>query len=118
MSVFLVQTRDRGLRRWIHDQHHTDFSRYANRDRVVEGFEASISADVSMFAAHIAQPTLLIGADSDPITTVEAQRTLEGLFPDARLTILEGVGHLVHYEKPAEAAREIVSFLGDGRVAE
>lgn len=117
MSVFLAQSKDPELRRWVHDQHHTYFSSYANRDTVVEGFEASISSDVSMFASRISQPTLLIGADNDPITTVAAQRTLETLFPDARLVILEGVGHLVHYEKPREAARALVDFLGDGRVA-
>lgn len=117
MSVFLVKSRDRALRRWIHDQHHTYFSRYATRDSVVEGFEASISADVSQFAARIPQPTLLIGADQDPITTVAAQEHLVALFPDARLTILTGVGHLVHYEKPAEAADAIIAFLGVGHVA-
>lgn len=116
MSVFLAQTKDPVLRRWIHDQHHTYFSRYANRDTVVEGFEASISSDVSMFASRIAQPTLLIGADNDPITSVEAQQKLETAFPDAHLTILTGVGHLVHYEKPREAAELIVEFLGAGRV--
>jgi pimeloyl-ACP methyl ester carboxylesterase len=116
MSVFLAQSKDRALRRWIHDQHHTYFSRYANRDSVVEGFEASISADVSLFAERIAVPTLLIGSDRDPITTVAAQKRLATLFPDARLVILAGVGHLVHYEKPLEAAREIVAFLGAGRV--
>lgn len=118
MSVFLAQAKHPTLRRFIHDQHHTYFSRYANRDSVVEGFEASISSDVSMFASRITQPTLLIGADNDPITTVAAQKTLQTLFPDARLTILEGVGHLVHYEKPVEAAREIVDFLGAGRVVQ
>lgn len=117
MSVFLAQSRDRSLRRWVHDQHHTYFSRYADRDSVVEGFEASISSDVSMYAASIPVPTLIVGADRDPITTVAAQRTLATLFPDARLVILEGVGHLVHYEKPLEAARAIVEFLGAGRVA-
>ncbi len=117
MSVFLAQTKDPALRRWIHDQHHTYFSRYATRDSVVEGFEASISADVSQVAARIAQPTLLIGADRDPITTVAAQEHLATMFPDARLVILEDVGHLVHYEKPAEAAAAIVDFLGVGSVA-
>lgn len=114
MSMFLAQTKDPALRRWIHDQHHTYFSRYSDRDSVVQGFEASISADVSMFAARIAVPTLLIGADNDPITTVAAQEKLVTLFPDARLVILEGVGHLVHYEKPREAAQEIVDFLQAG----
>ena len=117
MSVFLAQTKDRDLRRWIHRQHATYFSAYANRDTVVQGFEASISSDVSMFAGSIRIPTLLIGADRDPITSVADQKKLATLIPDARLTILEGVGHLVHYEKPREAARELVAFLGDGTVA-
>lgn len=111
MSVVLAQTRDPALKRWIHDQHHTYFSRYASRDSVVEGFEASISADVSQFAPGIAVPTLLVGAERDPITTVAAQQRLAALFPDARLVILEGVGHLVHYEKPREAAEAIAEFL-------
>jgi len=117
MSMFMSQTKDRTLRRWVHDQHHTYFSRYANRDVVVEGFEASISSDVSMFAESITIPTLLIGADNDPITTVAAQQELATLFPDARLEIIPGVGHLVHYEKPREAAALIVGFLGAGSLA-
>ena len=118
MSLVMVQTKDKALRRWIHDQHDTYFSRYANRDTVVEGFEASISNDVSQVAAKITVPTLLIGADHDPITSVADQRQLVTLFPDARLTILPGVGHLVHYEKPREAASAIVDFLGDGKLAQ
>ncbi len=117
MSVFLAQSKDPALRRWIHSQHHSYFSRYANRDTVVEGFEASISSDVSMFAARIDVPTLLIGADRDPITTVAAQQQLATLFPDARLEVLTGVGHLVHYEKPREAAALIIDFVGDGSLA-
>lgn len=117
MSVFLAQSKDPALRRWIHDQHHTYFSRYATRDSVVEGFEASISADVSQFAPAISMPTLLVGADRDPITTVAAQESLADLFAEARLVIIPGVGHLVHYEKPTEAATAIVDFLGVGHVS-
>ena len=117
MSIFLAQSKDPAVRRFVHDQHHTYFSRYANRDSVVQGFEASIGSDASMFAAQIAVPTLLIGADNDPITTVAAQQRLATLFPDARLEIIPGVGHLVHYEKPREAAEFIVDFLGDGSLA-
>ncbi|MEP6482257.1 MAG: alpha/beta hydrolase [Rhodoglobus sp.] len=117
MSVFLAQSKDPAIRRFVHDQHHTYFSRYANRDSVVQGFEASIGSDVSMFAGKIATPTLLIGADNDPITTIAAQQKLVTLFPDARLEIIPGVGHLVHYEKPREAAEFIVDFLGAGAVA-
>ena len=62
-------------------------------------------------------PTLLIGADRDPITSLADQERLQTLFPDARLTVLAGVGHLVHYEKPREAAELIVDFLEAGSVA-
>ncbi len=117
MSVFLAQSKDAALRRWIHDQHHTYFSRYATRDSVVEGFEASIGSDVSMFAPDITVPTLLIGADRDPITSVADQERLQTLFPEASLRIIAGVGHLVHYEKPLDAAEYLVEFLGSGRTA-
>lgn len=118
MSVVMLQTPDRELRRWIHDQHHRYFSRYATRDSVVEGFEASIGSDVSMVAHAVTQPTLLVGADRDPITTVAAQERLVTLFPHARLVIIPGVGHLVHYEKPRDAAAAIIDFLGAGRLTE
>ena len=60
-----------------------------------------------------------IGLVMTPSPATQAFKdALQGLFPDARLTILKGVGHLVHYEKPLEAAREIVGFLGAGRVVE
>lgn len=116
MSSTMVKTKDKQLKRWVHDQHHTYFSNYSDRDTVVSAFDASISSDVSVVAERIAVPTLLIGSDQDPITTVAAQRHLETLFPNAKLTILSGVGHLIHYEKPRLAAQEIVSFLGAGKV--
>lgn len=116
MSVVMIQTPDRELRRWIHDQHHRYFSKFADRNSVVESFEASIAHDVSMVASRIEVPTLLIGADNDPIVPEAAQHKLVDLFADAKLIVLPGVGHLVHYEKPREAATAIVEFLGAGRV--
>lgn len=117
MSVFLAKTRDRALRRWIHAEHHRYFSGYADRDSVVEGFEASISSDVGGFAAEITVPTLLIAAAQDPISPVAAQERLLHRFPDARLAVIEGVGHLIHYEKPEEAAALISGFVDRGRSA-
>lgn len=116
-SLAMVTTRHRGLRHWIHDQHHTYFSRYSDRATVLAGFAASVSSDVSKSAPLIACPTLLIGADHDPITSVRAQQRLEHLFPDSRLVMLQDVGHLIHYERPRDAAVAIVAFLGSGRVA-
>jgi len=55
---------------------------------------------------------LLIAADKDDITPVSAQRRLVGLFPRAELEIIDGVGHLIHYEVPTQAAAHISHFLG------
>lgn len=118
VSKSMIRTRNKQLKRWIHYQHSTYFSSFSDRDTVIAGFHASISSDVSVVASRITVPTLLIGSDEDPITTVAALRHVQTLFPNAELTILEGVGHLVHYEMPREAARQIVAFLGAGSVVE
>jgi pimeloyl-ACP methyl ester carboxylesterase len=59
----------------------------------------------------------LIAADNDPITTVADEEKLRDLLPAAELHVLADVGHLIHYERPREAAELIVSFLGVGTVA-
>ena len=59
-----------------------------------------------------------MAADRDDITPIEAERRLARLFPDAELVEIADVGHLIHYEKPLEAAAAITRFLaapvGDG----
>ncbi|GHD40220.1 alpha/beta hydrolase [Mycetocola manganoxydans] len=111
MSVTMAKTKDRSLRRWIHSQHDLYFSAFGNRAVVLEAFKASVGNDVSEFASDIVDRTLLIAADQDDITPVAAQHTLVRRFPDAELEILSGVGHLIHYEVPAEAAGLIRGFL-------
>ena len=117
MSVSLAKTKDRALRRWIHDQHQTYFSRFASREMVVESFEASVSRDVSEVGSRIEAPTLLIGAELDLITPVSALEALQRDMPNATLHVVPGVGHLIHYEKAEIAARHIVEFLGEGQLA-
>ena len=63
------------------------------------------------FAPQIAQPTLLIAADKDDITPIEAERHLQTLFPDAELVEIADVGHLIHYETPQVAASAVRRFL-------
>lgn len=111
MSEAMAKTKQPALRRWIHDQHHRYFSAFSDRRVVLEAFRASVSHDVSEFAARIPEPTLLVAAVDDDITPIEAERRLRALFPDARLVEIAGVGHLIHYEKPVEAASAIRSFL-------
>ncbi len=111
MSIFMAKTRDRSLRRWIHGQHDAYFSAFANRDVVLDAFRASISTTVRDSAGQLAMPVLLIAAERDDLGSVAGQQRLAALIPDAELHILPGVGHLVHYEAPAEAAALISDFL-------
>jgi pimeloyl-ACP methyl ester carboxylesterase len=111
MSAAMAKTRDASLRRWIHSEHDRYFSGFADRRTVLEAFRASVGSDVSHFAADIQAPTLLVAADRDDITDVAAQHELAERFPDAELVVLHDVGHLIHYEKPVEAAEAIRGFL-------
>ena len=111
MSVTMAKTKDPTLKRWIHEEHDRYFSAFSNREVVLDAFRASVSNDVSEFAASITPRTLLIAADRDDITPIAAQHTLQELFPQATLYIVHGVGHLIHYEKPVEAAAQIRGLL-------
>ncbi|MDO9396269.1 MAG: alpha/beta hydrolase [Herbiconiux sp.] len=114
ISITMAKTHDKGLRRWIHDQHDRYFSAFANRAVVLDAFRASVSHDVSEYAERIAVPTLMIAADNDDITPIEAQHAVQQTIPDARLVILDDVGHLIHYERPVEAAAAVTEFLTRG----
>ena len=111
MSITMAKTGDPALRRFIHDQHDRYFSRFADRDTLRDAFVTSVSHDVREFAARIDVPTLLVAAERDDITPIEAERRLATLFPQAELFEINGVGHLIHYETPAAAAGVIRRFL-------
>ncbi|HCS61650.1 MAG TPA: alpha/beta hydrolase [Microbacterium sp.] len=111
MSVTMAKTKSPSLRRFIHNQHDTYFSDFADRDVLRDAFVASVSHDVRAFAPKIDMPTLLIAAQKDDITPIEAERTLATLFTNAELVEIADVGHLIHYETPAEAAGAVRQFL-------
>ncbi len=114
-SAAMATTPDPALRRWIHAEHGRYFAGFADRRVLMEAFHASISRDVAEFAAAVTAPTLLVAAERDDIAPLPAQRTLVTRFPDARLVVVPGVGHLAHYESPAAVARAILTYgLGDG----
>ncbi|MET0303863.1 MAG: alpha/beta hydrolase [Microbacteriaceae bacterium] len=111
MSLTMTKTADPHLRRWIHEEHDRYFSAFSDRDTLADGFDASLSTDVTKAAAALTMPTLLIVGDDDLIAPVEGQLGLEAQLPDAQLVVLDRVGHLIHYERPREAADLIRRFL-------
>ncbi len=111
MSVSLAKTKDRALRKWIHEEHHRYFNNFSDSKSVGEAFEASVSQNVGQVAEQISTPTLLIAAELDDITPISAVRELASRIPDSELEVIPQVGHLIHYEQPKLAAAAIRSFL-------
>lgn len=113
MSVAMLKTHDRDLRRWVHDQHDRYFSAFADRTSVLEAFRTSVTHDVSEYADRIDVPVLLVAAERDDITAVPEQRALAARLHDAELVVVPGVGHLVHYETPGAAADAVLRRMAD-----
>lgn len=113
VTLQMAVTKDRDLRRWIHYQHTTYFSRFSDRDTLSDAFRASTVHWVTEYAASIAVPTLLIAAENDQITAVVDEEKLAAVLPDAQLHVIGDVGHLIHYERPVEAAAIIEQFLAE-----
>jgi pimeloyl-ACP methyl ester carboxylesterase len=109
----MAVTKDPALRKWIHYQHTTYFSRFSDRDTLSDAFAASTVHWVREYAKSITVPTLLIAAENDQITAVAEEQKLADELPDAELHVIGNVGHLIHYEKPAEAAALIEKFVVD-----
>jgi pimeloyl-ACP methyl ester carboxylesterase len=110
-SIAMVTTTDAGLRRWIHAEHDRYFSSFAGRASLLEAFTASVTHAVTAYAPEVKVPVLLVAGELDDLAPPAAQRTLLPLFPDARLALLPGTGHLAHYEQPAAVAAAIVAEL-------
>jgi pimeloyl-ACP methyl ester carboxylesterase len=111
MSWKLAKTTDKTLRRWIHEEHLRYYSGYSDPKTLSEGYEASVSTDVISAAGSLTMPTLIVAGALDNIAPIGHQRELATLLPDCELVILQGVGHLVHYEQPAQAGAAIAEFL-------
>lgn len=113
MSEAMAKTRDKELRRFVHAQHSSYFSAFADRESLLEAFKASVGSNVSEVAARLTLPVLLIAGERDEIAILPDQHKLLALLPDGTLDVIPGVGHLIHYETPEPAARFIRRFLKD-----
>lgn len=110
-SRAMVRTRDKELRRFVHDSHLRYFSRFHSPALLSETFEASVSRTVADYAESLTMPTLLVAGETDDIAPLDGQNALVERIPNAELAVIPAVGHLVHYETPASAAGEIRRFL-------
>ncbi|MGH7218191.1 MAG: alpha/beta fold hydrolase [Candidatus Microsaccharimonas sp.] len=111
MSITMAKTHDKGLRTYIHHQHDRYFSRFHNPQSVLESFTTSVSNNVGEFAKDISTQTLLIAGSLDDITHLSDQYGLVKKFPNAKLKVINNVGHLTHYETPDRVAELVQAFI-------
>jgi len=67
--------------------------------------------DVMERLGEIEIPTLIVTGAADRLTPPKYARYLAEHIPDARLTLVEGAGHMVMLERPTEVAQAARSFL-------
>ena len=111
MSIGLTKSRSLDTRRFVHDQHARFFSGFHSVKSVTEGFEAASSGSVFDYSEFLTSPTLLIAGQKDAVAPISRQHEFCATLQDATLEVLNGVGHLTHYEKPGEIAATITTFL-------
>ncbi|MFD2758834.1 alpha/beta fold hydrolase [Gulosibacter faecalis] len=118
MSEVMAETKHRALRSWIHDEHDAHFSDFVSRRALLEAFRASVSDDVSSHAAEFPRGVHLVVGERDRIAPLPTSKRLHAAMPGSTLHIIEGVGHLVHYETPLALARILSQMLADAAAAE
>lgn len=74
---------------------------------VIEQMRAISEHDTSARLPQIATPTLVVHGSEDRMLPVQNAHIIARLIPEARLEIMDGVGHLFFWERPERAA-EIV----------
>ncbi|MEM7644569.1 MAG: alpha/beta fold hydrolase BchO [Pseudomonadota bacterium] len=62
-------------------------------------------------APEIEAPVLLLAGGKDEAVPVSVSEDMAARLPDAQLTIMPDLGHLMHEEAPAEVARAFKTFL-------
>ncbi|MDI3331098.1 MAG: alpha/beta hydrolase [Micrococcus sp.] len=120
-GTVMAKTEDRHTLAYLHDQHQSYFSAFDHRRVLVESFRASITGTVLDVAAQLELPVLLVAGAQDELGSVPGQehlaRRIGEVSPRVRLEMLDGVGHLIHYERAPEAAGLIRQFQRETRPA-
>jgi 3-oxoadipate enol-lactonase len=73
--------------------------------------QAIAGHDTSARLPSLDVPTLVLHGDADQMIPVQNGRMIASLIPDARLEVLEGVGHMFWWEQPVRSARSVTAWL-------
>jgi pimeloyl-ACP methyl ester carboxylesterase len=77
--------------------------------------QANMAHDTNARLGEIRAPTLVVHGTADQILAAANGEQIAGLIPDARLELLDGVGHLFFWEQPERAAQLISAHAAAAR---
>ncbi len=63
--------------------------------------------------ARIAVPALLVAGEKDGAAPLKTMQRMAEAIPGARLHVVQGAGHLLHIERPAEFRAAVLPFLAE-----
>lgn len=110
-SEFMIKNRSVANRRHINNEHLSHFSEFASIQALVKSYQTSSVNSVKEYAPLLKNQTLIIAGDKDDIAPLKKQLILEKEFADAKLSVINNVGHLTHYETPKEVASMVHDFI-------
>lgn len=84
-----------------------------NRQAMVSRMKATVLIDPLPLLGTIDAPVLLLWGEKDAMIPVGNAQDYLAALPDARLVVLEGVGHVPQGESPAAALAPVKAFLAE-----
>lgn len=110
MSSTLALSKEKAMRKEIHQQHHRYFSNY-REDRVAHEGYASACVDV-VKPENLPNNSLIVVGSNDLVAPLNVQISSFKPFDTLAFEVIQGAGHLVHYEHPVAVAELIRRKLG------
>jgi pimeloyl-ACP methyl ester carboxylesterase len=80
------------------------------RNIVLQRVALTLAEDDRVVAGQIRVPTLILWGDQDGVFDLYAQRRLQRLLQQSKLTVYPEVGHAPNREIPETVARDIILF--------
>lgn len=78
---------------------------------ILGDFTACDRFDLMERLGQVALPCLVLVGDQDRLTPLKYGRFLAEGIPGANLLVIEGAGHMLHWEKPEQTGQIVASFL-------
>lgn len=108
----IATTSDPQLRKTIHRHHYKNLDYISSIDYYHQLHRDIIKRGVIDYADSLRPfSTLIIAGNRDNVTPLDGEKLLASKL-GARLSVIENVGHLAHYEAADEISGQISSFLG------